>query len=488
MPRLPRALRSIGGPVAGIVAVAALASAGVRLHANHPTMGYLCLLVVVLVAMFSGFWEATVTSLVAVTCLNYFFIPPVFTFQVADPVNWAALGAFEGTALIVSRLSTKVRDRARTDARDRRNMERLYNLSRRVLFLDRRQGAGPQMVCLILDTAEIEAVALFDATAVRTDGAGTSEFGLEQLARDAYFQDSRHDDEDRGIYQRALRLGTHLLGGLALSGKELDTLTADAIASLTAIAIERARSFEKESHAEAARQSEQLRTAVLDSLAHAFKTPLTAIRTASSGLLEMGNLDADSAELVFLIDEQSKHLDQLTSDLLQMARIDAAEVRVRREWVPVPAVIEEVLAKNHEQVCGHRFEVHTPPGGPIAYVDRPLLSTALLQLVDNAAKYSTPGSTITVSAAESDAEVVISVHNEGPPIPAADCERIFDRFYRASESRHRAPGTGLGLSIAKKTAEAHHGRVWVVSDDEHGTTFHFGIPKAVRRDHEPVAG
>jgi len=485
---LPRSVRFAGGSLAGAAAVAFLTYYGYALHANGLTMGFLYLLAVLLAAMSSGFAEATVTSILAVCCLNFFFIPPLLSFQVADVENWFGLAAFESTALVVSRLSTKVRDRARAEARERRRAQRLYELSRRILFLDRRQTVGPRIVSLIQEAIGADAVALFDATAARVDSteAGTSE--LEDIARNAYLQDLQHDDDSTGTCQRPLRLGKDLLGGLAIKGRDLDRLTADAAASLTAITLERARSFDKETRAEAARQSEQLRTAVLDSLAHAFKTPLTTIRTASSGLLEVGNLDQDNAELAALIDEQSRYLDQLTTDLLQMARIDAAEIRVRREPIAVTDLIEEILEKNRDQLAGHDFEISVPTEGLLASGDRGLLRTALLQLLDNAAKYSTPGSPIAIRAQEEDGEVVVSVHNEGAAILPSDRERIFERFYRAPESKHRAPGTGLGLSIAKKTADAHHGRLWVASEEGKGTTFYFAVPKAVRSDHEPVSG
>jgi two-component system sensor histidine kinase KdpD len=119
--------------------------------------------------------------------------------------------------------------------------------------------------------------------------------------------------------------------------------------------------------------------------------------------------------------------------------------------------------------------------------DRELLATALEQFIDNASRYSTPGSPISVTAEESLGEIVIAIHNEGPPIRPADRERIFERFFRAEESRHRAPGTGLGLSIAKKAAEAHGGRTWVVSEEAAGTTFFFALPRGIRRQFEAVA-
>jgi len=476
--------RFSAGSLTGLFCVALLVYCGVRLQWNLSTTGFLCLLVVVFTATLFGFWEATVVSLLAVTCLNYFFVPPVLTFSIADPENWIALASFEITALVVSRLSTKVRDRANAEARQRRNTELLYELSRRILVLDRRETVGALMVCLIREIVEANAVALFDATSAHMDSTDSSTEELEKMARNAYLTQADVTDEARGVSQRALRLGTGLLGGLALQATGLDKLTMDAIASLTAIALERARSFETESRSEAARQSEQLRTAVLDSLAHALKTPLTAIRTASSGLLVLGGLNKHGAELAKLIDEESEHLNQLTSDLLKMARIDAAEVKVRRERIPVRLLLEEILTA---QPGGHRFEILTPAGEPVAYADPALLKTALLQLIDNAAKYSTPGSGITIRASESDAELIVSVHNDGPSIRAADREHIFERFYRAPDSKHRAAGTGLGLSIAKKTAEAHHGRVWVVSEDQQGTTFYFALPQPVRRDHDHAA-
>ena len=488
VPSLPRAIRFAGVSLLGALGVAFVTYYGFALHASQSIAGYSYLLVVVLIAMVSGFWEATVTSLMAAVCLNFFFIPPILSFEVAEPEDWVALGVFEITALLVSRLSTRVRNQAKAELRLRRNTEQLYDLSRRILFLDRRQTVGPHLVFLIQEVTHATAVALFDATAARMDASESSTPELIQMARNAYLRDANDSAPERGTWQRVLRLGTDSLGGLALMGGDLDKLTVDAVASLTAIAFERARSFDKESQAEAARQSEQLRATVLDGLAHAFKTPLTAIRTASSGLLEMGSLDADSAELAALIDEQSEHLSRLTTDLLQMARIDPAQVKLHRERISVLALMEGVLSDNQEQLRAHALEVSMPADGPVVFGDRVMLATALLQLVDNAAKYSTPGSPIAIAVTDNDGEVVVSVHNQGPVIRLADRERIFERFYRASDAKHRAPGTGLGLSIVKKTAEVHNGRVWVVSEEGAGTTFFFAMPQVNRRDHDPVAG
>jgi two-component system sensor histidine kinase KdpD len=478
---------SLRGYLAGLAAVALVTLVAFRLHLNLSTSGSLYFLTVVMISVGWGFWEASVTSLIAVNCLNYFFVPPVLTFRVGAAENWIALATFEIAALTVSRLSARAQAQARAEARHRAQVEKLYDLSRRILLLDRRQTIGPQIVSLIREIFRTESVALFDAKLAHLDATGPAARNLEELARSSYFRDADPEDGGADTAVRVLRLGSRPVGALALRGPDVDRLSVSALASLAAIALERARSFEKESRAEAARQAEQLRTAVLDGLAHAFKTPLTVILTASSGMLEAGRLSADDAELAALIDEQAGHLNRLTTELLQMARIDTAEVRLHRERISVLTLIEDVLERRREQLHGRRVVVAESAGQLEVQGDREMLATALEQFIDNAARYSTPGSLISVGAEESLEEITIAVHNEGPPIRPADRERIFERFYRAEDSRHRAPGTGLGLSIVKKTAEAHGGRTWVVSDERTGTTFFFALPRGARRQVDTIA-
>jgi two-component system, OmpR family, sensor histidine kinase KdpD len=479
--RLESATRFAGYALAGSAAVFAAAYVGVRLQVNFSTTGFVHLLIVVLVAMLSGFWEATITSLVALTCLNYFFVPPVHTFYVADPQNWVALITFESTALLVSRLSIQMEKQARTAIQERRGTEKLYELSRRTLLMDPQQLPGAQIVAQIRDVTQVEAVALFDAARARVDSAGSASPELETMARDTYLRDRNEDHADGMTWQRVLRPGTTSTGAIVLRGVHLSPLLADSIASLAAIALERSRAFERQSHAEAARQSEKLRTAVLDALAHAFKTPLTAIRTASSGLLEAGHLDAAQEDLITLIDEESEKLNALSTRLLQTARLEASETKLHKETVLVPQLIQELLTKHSDQLDGHRAQVSISNPLCAIFGDRELLGTAIMQFIDNAAKYSTPGSPIAIGVDDRDWEIVISVHNEGSEVRPEDRERIFERFYRSPGSNHRAPGTGLGLSIAKEAAEVHRGRAWVNSEKGKGTTFFLSLPPAQRR-------
>jgi K+-sensing histidine kinase KdpD len=235
--------------------------------------GFLYLVLVVLAALYGGFWQATVVSVAAAACLNYFFVPPIFSF-VNSPANWVALGAFEFTALVISRLSLRAQLRATEAIAGRRDMERLYETSRRILLLDSSGEAGGLITSLIREIFELTSVQLYDALSGMTYGSGPSLHGTEQKTRDAYLLNEDAYEHATRTWFCVLRLGARPVGGLALHDTGMTRLAATALASLSGIALERVRALQRESHAEAARQTEQLRTAVLDALAHQFKTPL----------------------------------------------------------------------------------------------------------------------------------------------------------------------------------------------------------------------
>ncbi len=474
--RRKKAPRVVVGAVTGPAAALLLSYCAFRLHFNLSTAGSIDLLVVVLAALRFGFWEATGSSLVAIGCLDYFFVAPILTFHVTDPKNWVALASLEFTALIVSRLSVQAQSQMRQAVLQRCNAERLYEISRSVLLLSRQEPPGPQIANLIKKNLGVDAVAIFDSALVRLDTAGTCTKEDEELARSTYFRDANHDDLELCKWQRVLRLGSTPIGAMVLCGTDLTPLLVDAIASLTAAALERARLFDKESRAEAARQTEELRTAVLDGLAHAFKTPLTVIRTCTSGLLEMKTLSPAQAELVEMIDQHSLWLNAAATHLLRMAKLESAEIRLQREQVAVPQLIREILGKCSVQLCGHSVQVCSANKDLTVSGDRELLAMTITELIVNAAKYSIADSPITVSAQERGNHVVISVHNDGIAIEFEDRELIFERFYRSSATRHRASGSGIGLSFAKKAAEAHRGNIWVSSAKETGTTFFLSLP------------
>jgi two-component system sensor histidine kinase KdpD len=458
------------------VGLAALTSLAFWLRFPIATVGFIYLLVVVVAALNYGIWQATFISLVAVSCLNYFFIPPVFSFVVADNRDWIAIVSFQVCALIVSRLSSREQKIARDANYQRIQMKKLYELSRGILLFDLPSPPGPQLAQLIRRTFSVDDVAIFDAGLARLDHEGTWTADEQQIARQAFLTDRNEDDTDIRTAQRVVRVGSTAVAAIAIRG-EVDPLIANAIASLAAIAFERSRSFEKEARAESAKQAEQLRGAVLDALAHAFKTPLTVICTASSGLQEMGTLDQTEVELADLINQEAVNLNQLCTRLLQTAKLEASTVTLRAEPVILSKLVKEVVTQLEPALKGHPVELSIQERDTPLQGDRELLMMILTQYLDNAAKYSAPEAPINVAVRESDSELLLSVCNRGPLIQMQDRERVFERFYRGADARERIAGTGVGLSIVKKAAEAHQGHVWVVSGEEEGTTFFLSMPK-----------
>ena len=439
--------------------------------------GFVYLVPVVFAAMYGGFWQATLVSIAAAMCLNYFFIPPVFSFA-NSPENWIALSAFEFTALVIGRLSLREQLRAREAISGRRDMERLYQTSRKMLLLDSSGEPENLIPSLIRETFELKGVLLFDALSSKTYRSGEVVAGMEQLTRAVNTLGADTLDPENGTRYCVLRLATQPVGGLALCGSEINETTASALASLTAVALEHFRALQREARAQAARQAEQLRTSVLDALAHQFKTPLTVARAASSGLLTAGGLSDLQTELVTVIDKQATRLDDLASRLLRAATLESAEFKPQREPLLFSRLVDVAIERLDQAADRSRIHVYAPSEEVAIFADRELVLTSIAQLLDNALKYSEPGSPIDVVVVVIDAEVVLTVRNKGLVVSAKDRERVFERFYRAPETRDLPSGTGLGLSIVRRIVEAHHGNVWVKGEANYGTLFSISLPVA----------
>jgi two-component system sensor histidine kinase KdpD len=468
----------------GMVAVAFVGAVAHWSAWLMPVVALLYLLIVVPIALLCGFWQAVVVSLTAVILQGYYTARPAQTHpelnQAADPTSWATLVAFVLVALIVSRLSARIADNAREAESWGGQVNDLYEFTRRTLEMNLHLEPGPQMAELVHEIFALEAVAVFDAELHQVYSAGVWSADPRELAQNVYYFGTSDDDEATGLGRRVVRLGAAPIGSLVVRG-DTSPPTNNAIASLIAITFDRYRAFANESRIESERRTEQLRSTVLDSLAHAYKTPLTAIRAASTGLGEMGHLSPSQAELVALIDEQAGLLGTLTTRLLTTARLDAGEVKIHSTAVGVATLLEEVITSLSDRLASMKVVVDLPDDNLVLQCDRQLMVMLLTQYIDNACKYSILGTTITIRAAQSQAEILFSVHSHGPVIPLRDRERIFDRYYRSSSHSSRAAGTGIGLSVAKRVALSHGGSVWVASDETEGTTFFAAIPATVRK-------
>jgi two-component system, OmpR family, sensor histidine kinase KdpD len=460
-----------------LAVVAACTWLALYFRLNLATMGFLYLTLVIAVAMRRGFWFATVASVVSAGCLNYFFVPPTFSFSVSDPANWVALGAFEVTALVISRLSNAANQKAAEAIRERRDAERLYQISLRIFLLNRSQDPGNTLVSVIREAFDLKAVVLFDAISGNTYAAGEETSAVYERTRAAFIRDSNEFDPALQSWFCVLRADLRPEGGLALCGCALRPLIAAALASLCAISFERFRSLEREYRAEAARRTEQLRAAVLDSLAHQIKTPVATIWAASSGLLALGGLSETQEVLMSLLDEQSKRLSDIASQLIKTAKLDTSTIAPKHELLRLSDVVDETMQTLDPLQSVTRFRVSCPYGEKPVLGDRKLIFDALGQIVDNALKYSAPSTPIDIRVEPGGAEATLSVRNAGPTVHPSDRERIFERFYRANSTRQGPSGSGLGLSIVKRIVEAHDGRVWVESQAGM-TTFFLALPLA----------
>ncbi len=446
-----------------------------------PVAALIYLLIVVATALLSGFWQALIVSFSAVIAQSWSSARQSELSMATNPANSFTLLAFVGVALIVSRLSARVTNHAREAESRGGQMEDLYEFTRRTLQMDLHVEPGPQLVELVHEIFNLEAAAVFDADLHDVYTAGFWNRDPQEMAQNVYYFETSDDDPESGIGRRVVRLGTVPVGSLVVRG-DTSPLTNNAIASLIAITFDRYRAFANESRIETERRTEQLRATVLDSLAHAYKTPLTAIRAASTGLAEMGRLSPGQADLVGLIDEQTHLLGELTNRLLTTARLDAGEVAIHVTQVNVGTLIEEVVAALKDRLASMKVAIEIEDENLALSCDQQLMTMLLTQYIDNACKYSNFGSTITIRVLIAGQEAIFSVHSFGPVIPMADRERIFDRYYRSSTYADRAPGTGIGLSVARRAAQIHGGYVWVTSDEEEGTTFFAAIPLTVERE------
>jgi len=461
----------------GVVLVAALAHWSPWLL---PVAVLIYLLIVVATALLSGFWQAVFVSLAAVG-MQAIFSSRHAPYNVAsDPVHPVTLVVFVLVALTVSRLSSRVTDHAREAESRGGQMHDLYEFTRRTLQMNLHVEPGPQLAELVHDIFALEAVAVFDADLHAVYQAGYWSVDPQEMAQNIYYFETSDDDAQTGVGRRVVRLGTVPVGSLVVRG-DTTPLVNNAIASLIAITFDRYRAFANESRIETERRTEQLRATVLDSLAHAYKTPLTAIRAASTGLGEMGHLSQAQAELVALIDEQTGLLNELTTRLLTTARLDAGEVALHATPVGVASLIEEVVASLADRLATMKVVIQLEDDDLVLSCDRQLMVMLLTQYVDNACKYSIFGTAITIRVVRSRAEAIFSVHSYGPVIPMADRERIFNRYYRSSTQSNRTSGTGIGLSVAKRVAVIHGGYVWVTSEELEGTTFFAAIPAPVQK-------
>jgi len=449
---------------------------------NATTAGFAYLVAILFIAAHWGLIESIAGSLAAVLAFNFFFLPPLGRFTIADPQNWVALFAFLATAVTASHFSRQARLRALDATHRQKEMETLYAFSRSILLIQPSQNVAKQVAMQIAQTFGASSIALYERDSGEVYHSGPEDFpvAIEQL-RHAAIEGTFFRDRAARTVITSVRLGAQPIGSLGLRGVDLSDSALQGLANLVAIGLERSRAQTSASRAEAARQSDELKSTLLDALAHEFKTPLTSIKAASTALLSNDGLETEAQrELISVVDEEADRLSGLVTEAIQMARIEAGRVHLRRENSSILGIAVSALEKFKIQAEGRNVSVNIPPGTPAIWVDRELMEVALRQLIDNALKYSPLDSPVRVEAVVEAGRVIVSVTDRGPGIPEAEQTRIFEKFYRADALRHQVPGAGLGLVIAREIVHMHGGEIWVESKPGEGSIFRFSVPVAAQ--------
>ena len=465
--------------IVGVLAVCAITVIYLRAPlANVTTEGFTYLLAILIAAAVSGFGPSLVMSVAAAMAYDYYFIPPVDQWNITDPQNWVALGAFAITAVVGSTLSASARRRTQQARQQRLEAEQLYNLSQRLL------SAGDSLeLCNaipgdIVDAFGAKAAALFltEGQSVFYSANGSREIDATRL-KTALLHGDVQIEENEGLCFIPLRMGINEIGSIGIAKTSLSDTTLESLGSLITIAIERARAIEQVGKIEALRENERLKSALLDAITHEFRTPLTSMKLSVTGMLSDLQFDREQCrELLAMINEGCDRIDQLVGEVSEMSRLESGEIKLDFARHSVAELVEAALSG-----CESALETRPIEHG-IANQEVPIradlfwAAKILGHLIRNANLYSSPDKPIAIRTETKDGFVVFSVADQGPGIDPSEVRRIFEKFYRGKEHRCRVQGTGMGLPIAKAITEAHGGTMTVISKPGEGSIFTFSLP------------
>ena len=446
---------------------------------NATTAGLVYLVGILLIAAYWGLAEAVTASIAATIGFSYFFLPPIGHFAISDPENWVALFTFLATALVASHLAERAR-RQTLEARKRQaETERLYEFSRWILFAGAAQDIGFRAAQELARIFECTSAAMYDPETDQCYYGGQGHIaGIDAKLKEAALHPACGPDSESDALIVGISSGGRALGSLALAGVSLSENALQALLQLVAIALEGARAQAAATRAEAARQSEEFKSTLLDAITHEFKTPLTAIQIASTTIQnDVPDLSPAVRELVSLIDEESSRLNLMVTDAVRMAQMDASHIHLEKRPVAVDEFVGRVVAEFQPRLDGREVHLHIAERLPQITADPDLASMALRQVIDNGLKYSAAATPLEVAADASDGQVTIRVRDQGPGIPQPERERIFERFYRRKMGSG-VPGSGMGLHIAREIARAHGGNLWVEAVAGAGSEFCLTLPAA----------
>jgi len=458
-----RLLRRLPLDAAAALLAPALATlAGRAAGANETTAALLELLAVLFVAARRGFAAGAAASLAATLAYNFFFLPPVHTFSIADGRNWVALAAFLVASVVAGRLLATARERASEALARRRDAETLSELALQLFAFNARPGDFEAMTSTVARALGARGASLDLAT------PGGDDRQVVALAA-APGVDARAEGEEL-----ALDLGGEHLGRLTIEGATASERVRQAAGRLLALALERHRLIAETARTEAARESERLQSALLRAVSHDLKSPLTALRIGLEALSERADLPEEAAARIAALTRDQERLARRVDNLLALARVEAGRVRPRPEPTPPGDLFGAARADLAHLLEGRAVEVRVGADCPDLWVDPVLASEVLVNLLENAARHAPAGLPIELAARAVGARVELTVADRGPGPDAPPAE--------AAADGHR---TGLGLRIARELARASGGEVALEPRPGGGALARFSLPAAAAAETAP---
>ena len=466
------------GASAGFAAITAVYDR--YLHVNATTVALTYLLFILFLSTRWGLRYAIAGSLAATVFYNFFFLPPVHTFTVSDPQNLVALLVLLITSIVSSRMSERIRDESRQALLRKSELEVLYGLSRALIQTDELSVLTNTVPSAVAMACRARSVVfyLLQGEKVYQDGANWKvPLASPELRALANASSASWNRETREAVI-PLRTGVRPRGVLLLGGVQYSLPTLEAVGGLVSVSLDRAQAVEQVTRAEAAKESERLRTMMMDSITHEFRSPLTSIKVSVSTLRAGNTTSAGSAELLAIIEEETDRLDQLVAQSVEMAKLDTLEVAMNLSPQDAREMAERALQEASLALGAHPVTTQIPAGLPMIEADPEWLIKLFVNLLENAAKYSNPREPIFISAEHRGEMVAISIADRGVGIDPLEQGLIFDKFYRSRERTGNVAGTGMGLAICRAIAQAHGGEIEVTSQPGQGSVFTFSVRAA----------
>ncbi|HYZ71808.1 MAG TPA: DUF4118 domain-containing protein, partial [Chthoniobacterales bacterium] len=377
-------------------AIALVTFVGYRIHATESIVVLLYLLVVVIHSLGGRFIQSAYICFLATACLDFFFLPPLFSFRIASPLDLLSVSVFLIVALVITKLVLKTRSEARQSQIRGTQLERLYEITKRLLFLPPNQEVNELIPKLFCEVLGLRAVCIYDAMKNEVRIAGKPGSDLRARTCQA-FQDANDSDDQHGqTFVRCLRSNGELKGAIGFEGLENPELTAGSLAVLATTTLERARSLESANYMAAAAQAEVFRTAILDALAHEFKTPLATIMAVIGGMSQSPLLRPVEREMAAMIESEVTRLTHLSNRLLRTAKLDRDELNPRLKSTDLTTFLGRIVSKYYQLETGHDILFASGPECIEVMADRELLNLAIRQVLDNALKYSASSTPVRV--------------------------------------------------------------------------------------------